>query len=65
MAVMLALLVAILLAGCDGDPTMRERHGDARPFFVRDVSSGECYIVRHHIGGTYSVRPHTCMEPSE
>lgn len=54
---LLTLLTVCLLTACSGDEIMRERFGDSRPKILYDVKTGDKYIIRHHIGDTYSVVP--------
>lgn len=62
----LALLaVCFVVLGCDSDVDMRNRHGDKRPFMVRSIDTGDCYIVEHRIGGNYAVSPIKCASTTK
>lgn len=50
------LFAALLLASCDGRESMRTTFPDDRGKILTD-QSGHKYMVKHHIGDTYSVDP--------
>ncbi len=54
-ATVAALILIILVAGCQ-DAKMRDKITRGEPVIMTDTE-GTSYVVEHHIGNTYTVKP--------
>ena len=51
---MVGLIFLLGASGCSGDKIMRDRFGDNQTAIMTDDATGNKYVVKHHIGDTYS-----------
>lgn len=53
----LSLLMCFILVGCDSNAAMRKRFPSGKVRIMTD-EAGNKYVVQHHGGDTYTVRPY-------
>ena len=59
----LICVFVLLIAGCSGDPEifklsdpeMQKRFGSNKPHLFTEDKTGDKFIVKHHLGNTYTV----------
>jgi len=55
--VIISICLFLFICGCEGRSEMRERFAGG-PLIMTD-QNGKMYVVKHHVGSTYSLTPLT------